>query len=151
MISQAETPEQYIKELPEDRRPAMEKLRSVILNNLPSGFEETMSYGMISYVVPHSVYPDGYHTDPALPLPFMSISSKKNHIALYHMGLFADESLMEWFRSEYSKHTDTKPDTGKSCIRFKNPDTIPYDLVADLSSKMTAKEWVALYEKVVKK
>lgn len=147
MISQAETPEQYIKELPDDRRPAMEKLRSVIINNLPSGFEETMSYGMIGYVVPHSIYPDGYHTDPTLPLPFINIASQKNYVALYHLGLYVDETLMKWFKSEYPKHSDAKPDMGKSCIRFKKPDKIPFDLIEDLAGKMTAQEWIALYEK----
>lgn len=151
MISQAETPEQYIKELPDDRRPAMVKLRSVILNNLPPGFEETMSYGMIGYVVPHSVYPDGYHTDPTLPLPFINIASQKNHIALYHMGLYADESLMEWFKSEYLNQSDFKLDMGKSCIRFTKPDKIPFELIGDLAGKMTAKEWITLYEKVKKR
>lgn len=151
MISQAETPEQYIKELPADRKHAMQKLRTVILENLPSDFEETISYGMIGYVVPHSVYPDGYHTDPTLPLPFINIASQKNHIALYHMGLYADETLMEWFKTEYLKHTDTKPDMGKSCIRFKNPEKIPFDLIGNLAGKMTAKEWITLYEKVKKR
>lgn len=150
MISQAETPGQYIKELSDDRRPAMEKLRSVILNNLPSGFEETMSYGMIGYVVPHSLYPDGYHTDPTLPLPFINIASQKNHVALYHMGLYTDEKLMNWFKSEFPKHSDIQLDMGKSCIRFKKPDKIPFDLIGDLAGKMTAKEWITLYEKVKK-
>jgi len=150
MISKAETPNEYIKELPDDRKPAMKKLRSVILENLPRGFEETMNYGMIGYVVPHSIYPDGYHTDPSLPLPFMSIASQKNHIALYHMGLYADEELLMWFTAEYPNHSDTKLDMGKSCIRFKKPDTIPFDLIGDLVTKMSAEEWVSLYEKSIK-
>jgi len=150
MISKADTVEQYIKELPDERKSAMVKLRTVILENLPRGFEETMNYGMIGYVVPHSIYPDGYHTDPSLPLPFMSIASQKNHIALYHMGLYADEELLRWFTAEYPNHSDTKLDMGKSCIRFKKPDTIPFDLIGDLVTKMSAEEWVTLYEKSIK-
>lgn len=151
MIIKADSPEEYIRKLPEDRKKAFGKLRSVILKNLPTGFEETMSYGMIGYVVPHSVYPDGYHTDPSQPLPFISVASQKNHIALYHMGLYTNEKLMEWFKKEYSKHSETRLDMGKSCIRFKNPNKIPYDLIADLVSKMTAQEWINLYEKNVKR
>ncbi|WP_340105080.1 DUF1801 domain-containing protein [Rhodohalobacter sp. 8-1] len=150
MISKAESPEEYIRELPDDRRPAMEKLRTVILENLPSGFEERMSYEMIGYVVPHSVYPDGYHTDPTLPLPFMSIASQKNHIALYHMGLYNDEELLKWFKSEFPNHTDSRLDMEKSCVRFKNPDNIPFELIGELSRKMSAEEWVELYEESVK-
>lgn len=146
MISQAETPEQYIRELPEERRPVIKNIRSVILENLPSGFEETMSYGMIGYVVPHSVYPDGYHADPALPLPFMNLASQKNHIALYHSGIYSDEELKDWFTSEYNNTVGKKPDMGKSCIRFKKTDSIPLKLIGDLASKMTAEEWIELYE-----
>lgn len=147
MISKAETPEQYIKELPEDRREILENLRAKILNNIPSGFEETMNYGMIGYVVPHSVYPDGYHTDQTLPLPFINIASQKNHIALYHMGIYSDESLNSWFTSEYKKRVGRKPDMGKSCIRFKNFESIPYDLIGELVTKMSAEDWISLYEK----
>jgi uncharacterized protein YdhG (YjbR/CyaY superfamily) len=146
MISQAETPEQYIRELPEERRPVIKNIRSAILENLPSGFEETMSYGMIGYVVPHSVYPDGYHADPALPLPFINLASQKNHIALYHMALYSDDELNEWFRSEYKKIVGKNPDMGKSCIRFKKAESIPMELIGDLASKMTAEEWIELYE-----
>lgn len=151
MISQAETPEEYIKELPDKRKSAMEKLRAVILNNIPSGFEETMNYGMIGYVVPHSVYPDGYHTDPTLPLPFMSIASQKNYISLYHKGIYADEQLLEWFTSEYPNHSDTRLDMGKSCIRFRNPNKIPFGLIGDLAGKMSAEEWITLYEESIKR
>ena len=150
MISKADTVEQYIKELPDERKSAMVKLRTVILENLPRGFEETLNYGMIGYVVPHSIYPDGYHTDPSLPLPFMSIASQKNHIALYHLGLYADEQLLEWFTAEYPNHSDAKLDMGKSCIRFKNPDKIPLELIGDLTGKMSAREWITLYEESIK-
>lgn len=110
-----------------------------------------MSYGMIGYVVPHSVYPDGYHCDPKQPLPFMSIASQKNHIAVYHMGLYVDEMLLTWFLEEYKKQVPTKPDMGKSCIRFKNPNIIPYNLVGDLASRMSVKQWIELYESTVKR
>ena len=146
MISQAETPEQYIRELPEERKPVIKKIRSFILENLPTGFEETMSYGMIGYVVPHSVYPDGYHTDPTLPLPFINLASQKNYVALYHMALYSDDELNEWFTSEYKKIVGKKPDMGKSCIRFRNLESVPLDLIGDLASKLTAEEWIELYE-----
>ena len=151
MFSIAASVKAYIQELPDDRKPVINKLRSVILDNLPSGLEETMSYGMIGYVVPHSIYPDGYHTDPTLPLPFINLASQKNYIALYHMGIYADKELLEWFRSEYLNHSDTKLDMGKSCIRFKKPDTIPFELIGELVSKMSAEEWITLYEKSVQR
>ena len=147
MISQAETPEQYMKALPEDHQEIIEKLRAVILKNIPSGFEETMNNGMIGYVVPHSVYPDGYHTDPTKPLPFINIASQKKHVALYHMGIYSDESLNSWFTSEYKQRVGRKPDMGKSCIRLKNSESIPYELIGELVTKMSAEDWISLYEK----
>ena len=149
MVSKAESVEEYIQELPDERKPAMKKLRSVILQNLPAGFEETMSYGMIGYVVPHSIYPDGYHADPTLPLPFINLASQKNHIAIYHMGLYRDDTLMDWFTSEYPKHSDAKLNMGKSCIRFKNLDSIPYKLIGDLATKKSVQDWIAFYEQSV--
>jgi uncharacterized protein YdhG (YjbR/CyaY superfamily) len=151
MKSAANTPEEYIKNLPDDRKQVMNTLRKTILDNLPKGFKETISYGMIGYVVPHSMYPDGYHCDPKLPLPFMSIASQKNFIAIYHMGLYANQKLMNWFLQEYPKHCDTKLDIGKSCIRFKKMDQIPFDLIGELSKKVTVKEWIATYEESFKK
>jgi uncharacterized protein YdhG (YjbR/CyaY superfamily) len=151
MQSQAETPDAYIESLPEDRKAALQKLREVIAENLPEGFVETMSYGMIGYVVPHRVYPPGYHCDPTLPLPFMSIASQKNFIAVYHMGLYADEALMNWFLNKYSRHSPAKLDMGKSCIRFKKMNEVPYDIIGALAGKMSAKEWVDLYEEKIKR
>lgn len=151
MKIEAQNPDDYIRQLPEDRKHAMEKLRKVILKNLPGGFEETMSYGMIGYVVPHSVYPGGYHCDPKLPLPFMNIASQKNYIALYHMGIYADEELMNWFTTEYKKQFGTKPDMGKSCVRFKKPDRIPFELAGNLAGKMSSGEWIDLYEKNIRR
>lgn len=150
MKIEANNPIDYISKLPEERREAMSRLRQTILDNLPKGFEETMSYGMIGYVVPHSIYPDGYHCTPELPLPFMSIASQKNFVALYHMGIYADKELYDWFVAEYPKHVKTKLDMGKSCIRFKKMETIPYELIAELCTRMTVKQWIELYEKNVK-
>jgi uncharacterized protein YdhG (YjbR/CyaY superfamily) len=137
----------YIAALPTDRQKVIEELRKIIKKNLPKGFAEEMNYGMIGYVVPHSIYPDGYHCKPADPLPFMNIASQKNFIAIYHMGLYADEKLMKWFTTEYPKHSTAKLDMGKSCIRFKKPDQIPMKLIGELAAKMTTKEWIELYEK----
>ena len=150
MKIEANNPIDYISNLPEERQVAMSRLRQTILDNLPKGFEETMSYGMIGYVVPHSIYPEGYHCTPELPLPFMSIASQKNFVALYHMGIYADKELYDWFVVEYPKHVKTKLDMGKSCIRFKKIETIPYDLIAELCTRMTVKQWIELYEKNVK-
>ncbi len=146
MTSKAKTPKEYLDSLPEDRKKAMSELRKVILKNIPKGFSEEMSYGMLGYVVPHSLYPDGYHCNPKLPLPFLCIASQKNFVAVYHMGIYADEKLLAWFSKEYPKHSTTKLDMGKSCLRFKKLDHIPYKLIGELVSKMTPQEWIAVYE-----
>lgn len=146
MISKAKTPDEYIKELPPERKETMTRLRDTILENLPAGFKETMCYGMIGYVVPHEIYPAGYHCDPKLPLGFVSIASQKNFIALYHMGIYGSPALLKWFLDEYPKHSKTKPDMGKSCIRFKKPEQIPFELIAELLKKVNAKEWINCYE-----
>ena len=145
MVSSAINVTAYMDALPEDRREVMQKLRDVIKSNIPKGFEETMSYGMIGFVVPHSIYKAGYHCDASLPLPFMSIASQKNFIALYHMGIHADVELMKWFMEEYPKVCKGKLDMGKSCIRFKNLEQIPFDLIGKLAKKMTTKQWIELY------
>ena len=151
MKYQATTPEEYISQVPDDRKNVLHKLRSVIKENLSEGFEEGINYGMIGYYVPHSIYPDGYHCDPELPLPFMSIASQKNSINLYHSGIYADKTLYEWFVAEYPKYTSRKLDMGKSCIRFKKMDEIPYTLIGELCTKMSAKQWIDLYERNIKK
>lgn len=151
MTSTATSPKEYLENLPEDRKKHVSQLRDTILKNLPVGFEETMSYGMIGYVVPHRIYPEGYHYDPKLPLPFMSIASQKNYIALYHSGIYADENLHKWFIEEYPKHSKTKLDMGKSCIRFKKPEHIPYDLIAELCRKLSPEEYIALYLRTIKR
>ena len=150
MTSSAITPEQYIKELPADRKEPITKLRDTILKNLPKGFKETMSYGMLGYVVPHEIYPGGYHCDPKLPLPFANIASQKNFIAFYHMGVYAMPGLLKWFITEYPKHTPAKLDMGKSCLRFKKPEHIPYKLIGELIKKVSVKDWIKVYEENVK-
>ncbi len=151
MQSKATSPAQYISELPDDRKEVISKLRQTILNNLPKGFEEQMSYGMLGYVVPHSRYPDGYHCSPELPLPFINLASQKNFVALYHSGIYASTELYDWFVGEYPKYVKTKLDMGKSCVRFKKLETIPYELIGELCTKMTVAEWITLYEKNIKK
>ena len=151
MQYKANTPDEYIEAIPEERKAAMSTLRKVIKDNLPQGFSEVISYGMIGYVVPHSLYPGGYHCDPKLPLPFMNIASQKNFIAVYHSGIYADKDLMDWFVGEYPKYVKTKLDMGKSCIRFKKIDQIPMELIGELASKMTPQQWIDLYENNLKK
>ena len=151
MQSKAISPEQYINELPKDRKEVIKKLRKTILEKIPSGFEEQMSYGMLGYVVPHSIYPDGYHCSPELPLPFMNVASQKNFVALYHLGIYANKELHDWFVGEYPKYVKTKLDMGKSCVRFKKLETIPYELIGELCTMMSVDEWITLYEKNIKK
>lgn len=132
--------------MPSERQEAFSKLRDIILENLPEGFEECMSYGMIGYVVPKRTYPNGYHVNPDLPLPFLNIASQKNFIAFYHSGIYAIPELYDWFVKEYPKHSKYKLDMGKSCVRFKRMDAIPYELLAELLQKITIKKWVQTYE-----
>lgn len=151
MQSKASTPDEYFATLPEDRRDAMAQLRKVIKKNLPKGFQEVMNYGMPGYVVPHKIYPAGYHCDPKLPLPFLGLASQKNSINFYHMGIYADPKLLKWFTSEFPKHSKKKLDMGKSCVRFKKPEDITYDLIGELVSKMSPQDWIKLYESGLKK
>jgi len=151
MTSKAATPEQYIKELPPDRKEPIAQLRNIVLKNLPKGFKEQMSYGMIGYVVPHELYPGGYHCDPKLPLPFVNIASQKNFIALYHMGIYAMPEILKWFTAEYTKQGLAKLDMGKGCIRFKKPEHIPYKLIGELIKKISMKDWIKTYEKNIKR
>lgn len=146
MKSEAQSVEEYISQLPDDRKVAVNKLRDVIKKNIPEGFQEEMSYGMIGYVVPKTLYPAGYHCTPQLPLPFMNIASQKNFIAVYHMAVYADKALNDWFTTEYPKHTKARLDMGKSCIRFKKSEQIPFELIGELASKLTPDEWIAMYE-----
>ena len=138
--------EEYISLVPENQKDAILRLREVINQNIPSGFSEQISYGMIGWVVPHSLYPAGYHCNPQLPLPFLNIAAQKNFIAVYHMGIYASPSLMEWFVSEYPKFSKQKLDMGKSCMRYKKPDLIPFELIGELAQKISVNEWINLYE-----
>ncbi len=151
MQSAAKTPEEYMAELPTERKEAVAKLRTVIQENLPQGFSEIMNYGMLGYVVPHELYPSGYHCDPKQPLPFLGLASQKNSINFYHMGIYADPVLLDWFVTEFPKHSNAKLDMGKSCIRFKKPEHIPYELIGALSAKMTPADWITLYENNLRK
>lgn len=151
MTSTAANPEDYINEVPEDRKLAILKLRAIILKKLPKGFKEEMSYGMIGYVVPHEIYPNGYHCDSKLPLPFISFASQKNSINFYHMGIYANNELYHWFVNEYSRFSNKKLDMGKSCMRFKKVEDIPYNLIGELVSKIQVEDWIKTYEKQLKK
>lgn len=151
MQSNATTVDQYIAEAPKERQPYLQKLRDVIQKNLPEGIEESMNYGTVGYVVPHSIYPDGYHCTPDLPLPFSGFASQKNYISLYHSPLYADEKLYTWFTEQYSKIAKHKIDMGKCCIRFKYLDEIPFDLIGELMQKMSTQDWIELYEKSIQK
>lgn len=144
------TVEQILANIPEERKEAFNKLHQTIIDNLPKGFEAAMSYGGLGYVVPHSLYPAGYHCKPSEPLPFAGLASQKNSINFYHMGIYADTKLYDWFVSEYPKHCNLKLDMGKSCIRFKKPDQIPFELMAQLMQKMTVEEWIKIYEGMLK-
>ncbi|MFY8097597.1 MAG: DUF1801 domain-containing protein [Flavobacterium sp.] len=151
MVSNATTPQEYIEQLPDDRKEAIKRLREVIIAHLPEGFTEGMGYGMIGYAVPHSIYPAGYHCNPKLPLPFLSFASQKNSINIYHMGLYAKKELYDWFISEFPKHSKKKLDIGKSCMRFKKEEDIPFDLIAELVTKMSVQDWISCYEMNFKK
>ena len=133
------------------KKEAFIKLRTIIKKNIPKGFEECVSYGMIGYVVPHKLFPSGYHCDPKLPLPFLSIAAQKNAISLYHMGIYSSPELLKWFQTEYPKHCKTKLDMGKSCIRFKKIEDIPYQLIETLVKKMSVKDWIDIYTSQIKK
>ncbi|GAA0872932.1 DUF1801 domain-containing protein [Gangjinia marincola] len=151
MATKITSVEDYVKTLSADRKEVVENLCDLFKRNLPSGFEEQLSYGMIGFVVPKSIYPAGYHVNPDLPLPFINIASQKNYIAIYHNGLYADQELLEWFKRQYIRQVTRKLDMGKSCIRFKKMDQIPYQLLKELAQQMTADEWIKLYEKNIKK
>lgn len=146
MRSDAVTPEQYLETLPEDRKNALQELRRTFLANLPAGFVEVINYGMIGYVVPAWLYPPGYHCDPKQPLPFINLASQKNFMVVYHMGLYANPELLTWFKAEYARRVKTKLDMGKSCIRFKKIDQIPYELLGELATRITPQQWITTYE-----
>ena len=145
------TVSEYLANIPQDRREAFNQLREAIITNLPKGFEECINYGMIGYVVPHSIYPNGYYCDPKLPLPFMNIASQKNFIAFYHMGIYGNADLMNWFVSEFPNHSKAKLDMGKSCIRFKKMNEVPFELIGKLVQQMSTTDWINQYETLYRK
>ena len=151
MKSNSETVEKYLSELPEDRKLPMINLRNIIKNNIPNGFEEVMSYGMIGYVVPHSVYPNGYHCNPKLPLPYINIGSQKKFIVLHHLGIYGNNEILDWFVAEYPKHAKHKLDMGKGCVRFKKINEIPYKLIEELINKISLEKYIAQYEENIKR
>ena len=140
----------YTNSLASDRKTTITQLINVIEQNIPKGFEKVMNYGMPSFVIPHSIYPNGYHCDATLPLPFIGVSNRKSSISLYHMGLYADPELLNWFKSEYPKHSNTKLDMGKSCIRFKKFNEIPIQEVGGAFTKIEIKKdgkWIGVNKK----
>ncbi|MFY7964523.1 MAG: iron chaperone [Chitinophagaceae bacterium] len=145
------TPEEYIASLPDDRKIVVSAIRKALLKNLPKGFKEEISYGMLGYCVPHSLYPSGYHCNPKLPLPFISLGSTKSHIALHHMGLYGSSTLLDWFVAEWPNHSTKKLDMGKGCIRFKKAEDVPLKLIEELAKKMTPKQWIETYETAFKR
>lgn len=151
MKATGNTVDEILKNVPAERMASVNELHNVIVKNLPKGFEAAISYGGLGYVIPHSLYPAGYHCKPSEPLPFAGIASQKNSINFYHMGIYADPELMKWFVSEFPKHSKQKLDMGKSCIRFKKLDDIPYMLIGELMKKISAKEWINIYETKMKK
>ena len=143
--------EDYLNQVTEDRKVDFRKLFETISQNLPKGFQEHITYGMIGWSVPLETYPAGYHCKPNTPLPFISLAAQKNFIALYHMGIYAEPDLLDWFVAEYPKHSARKLDMGKSCIRFKKKEDIPFEMIAELCQKMSPQGWILLYEKKFKK
>ena len=146
MISTATTPEEYISKVPKEKRIAFKRLRETIKSNLPKGFKEQMSYGMIGYVVPLKLYPKGYLDKTNIPLPFINIAAQKHFVAIYHMGLYADNQLEKWFKKRYEVKVGKKPDMGRSCLRFRNLESIPFDLIEELVGKISVQEWIDQYE-----
>src|SRR3989344_4929848 len=150
MKTTGKTVKEILINQPEDKVEPFNKLHNVIVKNLPKGFEAAISYGGLGYVIPHTLYPAGYHCKPSEPLPFAGIASQKDSINFYHMGIYADPKLLKWFISEYPKHSKQKLDMGKSCVRFRKMDEIPYQLIAELMKKISAKEWIEKYESMYK-
>ena len=151
MQYKANSPEEYINQAPEERKKILQKLQEIINQNLPKGFEEGIQYGMIAYYVPHEIYPNGYHCNPKEPLPFLSFASQKNSVNLYHSGIYAIPEIHDWFVGEYPKHCKRKLDMGKSCIRFKKMEEIPFELISQLCTKLTVNQWIKTYETAIKK
>ena len=143
-----ESVDHYLESIDTDRKDSVSKLRDIIRENLPTGFKEVMAGTMPSYVVPLETYPAGYHVGKNTPLPFVSFASQRGHIGLYHFGMYVDDSLLKWFEKEYARQVDHKLDMGKSCIRFKKPEKIPFDLIAELMRQRSVEDWISCYENV---
>ena len=148
MTSQAKTVEEYLQALPGDRRAAISTVRETILANLPKGYEVRMNYGMIGYVVPHSIYPAGYHCNPAQPLTYASLGSQKNHIALYLMCVYGHAETAAWFRKAWEA-TGKKLDMGKACVRFKRLEDVPLEVVGQVIARTPVKQYIATIENVL--
>ncbi len=151
MTEKAKTPDEYVQSLAPERQEIIQKMRAVLKENLPEGYEEEISYGMIGYVIPFSIYPAGYAVKPKVPLPLINLASQKNHIALYHTAIYAMKDVYDWFVAEYPKHCKTKLDMGKGCIRFKKPDDIPYELIGELAKKISVQDWIDVYDNQVRR
>jgi len=139
---------EYIQQIPHDKQSDFIKLIEVILNNIPEGFEECIIYNMPSWVVPHSIYPQGYHCDPSKPLPFLSLGVQKNFIGFYHMGIYAKPELLKWFQDQWAVECKTKLDMGKSCVRLKKE--IPFSLLEELLRRMSLSDVIEIFSKVSK-
>ncbi len=149
MRSSASTVAEYLASLPADRREALSAVRSVILKNLDKNYAEGMSYGMIGYHVPHSVYPAGYHCDPKQPLPFAGLASQKNHMALYLMCVYGVPEQEKWFRKAWEK-SGKRLDMGKGCVRFKRLDDVPLDVIGETIARVPAKDFIRHYEAAIR-
>lgn len=149
MQSKATTIEQYLSELPEERRAAIATVRHVILKNLGKDYEEGMQYGMIGYYVPHRIYPAGYHTDPKQPLPFASLASQKDYMSLYMMTVYGEGAEETWFRDEWAK-TGKTLEMGKSCIRFKRLEDLALNVIGEAIRRVPVKRFIEHYESVHK-
>jgi len=141
----ADNVKEFIDNLPDDRKKAVSELRKTINKHLPKGFNEGIGYNMLAWSVPHSMFPAGYHCDPSKPLMLMCLSATKGGISLHHMGLYGSTPLMNWFKSEWPKYSSKKLDMGKACIRFKRFEDVPLDLIGELATKLTPRQWVEQY------
>lgn len=148
MQYQAKTSKEYIDQLPDERKEVVQKIYNILQEYMPKGFEYRINYKMPSVVIPKSTYEGGYHCDPSLPVPFVSVASQKNFVALYHSGIYAIPELYDWFVAEFPKHSKRKLDMGKSCIRFKKMDDIPYDLIKELAEKISPEQYLEVYKKM---
>lgn len=146
--SKATNVKDYLAELPEDRRAAIQAVRDVILKNLDTDFEEGITYGMIGYYVPHSLYPPGYHCDPRQPLPFANLASQKNHMALYLMCVYGDQDQRKRFEADWKK-AGKKLDMGKSCVRFKKLDDLALGVIGETIRRVTARKFIEICEQAL--